>query len=215
MSREAICPTPEHRSPGVEILPFDDLVQRHGRTLRGRVRKALVRRGLPARDDHAQELVQEVYCRLLENRGQRWRACRGRTDQQVAAYLNKVAERVVLDHLRSSAASKRGADFLIPAGDGPGQLPEVADPGASPEDRLLSQERRREFLALCRAAARGRAQRRNFRILRLALLEGHSSREIAALVDGKLTPSGIDTVVHRLRARLARAGIVLPDRQSV
>ena len=46
------------------------------------------------------------------------------------------------------------------------------------------------------------------------MFEGWTSREIAAALGGSLTVSSVDTILHRLRQRLAAQDIRLPDRSA-
>ncbi len=182
------------------------LVERHGAGLRRRVRRTLAAAGARVRAEQVEEVVQEVYCRLLAAEGRRLRGCRAGNEQELAAYLGRVAERVALDHLRTVAAAKRGGGRLIELC--PEEMAErAADPAASPEERLLAAERRREFLERCRALARPGRERRDARIAVLALFDGWTCCEIAAAAGGRLTAGSVASVVHRMRQRLAVEGI--------
>jgi RNA polymerase sigma factor (sigma-70 family) len=193
---------------------WDQFVARYDRPLAAAVRRALARVGEPARRELVEETVQEVYCRLLERharRGGLWRA----SDRELVGYLGRVARSVVIDQLRNARAVKRGGErprpVAVDAQDDP--LDRVADPRATPEERLLGRERRRLFLDRCRRSAGSRALgRRDLRILELALLDGWSSREISRAIGGTLLPSSVDTLLHRLKRRLAAGGVHLPRR---
>jgi RNA polymerase sigma factor (sigma-70 family) len=166
-----------------------------------------------ARADQVEEVVQEVYCRLLDGGGRRLSACHAESEGQAVSYLARVVERVVIDQVRKRLAAKRGAGQTV-ASAGPQAkrlLERKEDPAGTPEDRLLAAERRRLVLAHWRDIGSQPQGRRNLRILRLALIEGWSSREIARTL-GKLAPSSVDSVVHRLRRRLSEEGVALPRR---
>jgi DNA-directed RNA polymerase specialized sigma24 family protein len=153
-------------------------------------------------------VVQEVYCRLLAEDGRRLAACRARGEVQVISYLRRVVERVAIDQARRERAAKRGGGWR---GRVSAETWNLADPRANPEELLLAAERRRIFLEEWNKLVTPAAGQRNLRILHLALIEGRSSREIAAIL-GELSPSGVDTVVSRLRQHLARLGLPLPRR---
>jgi RNA polymerase sigma factor (sigma-70 family) len=166
-----------------------------------------------ARVDQVEDVVQEVYCRLLDGGGRRLTACHAESEGQAVSYLARVVERVVIDQVRKRLAAKRGAGRTV-ASAGPQAkrlLERKEDPAGTPEDRLLAAERRRLVLAHWRDIGSAPQGRRNLRILRLALIEGWSSREIARTL-GKLAPSSVDSVVHRLRRRLSEEGVALPRR---
>jgi DNA-directed RNA polymerase specialized sigma24 family protein len=221
---------------------WETLISRYATGLKARVRRALRRTGVRPRGDLIEEIVQEVYCRLLAGGSWRLRQCRATSQYQVSAFLGKVAERVALDHVRAARAQKRGgqvrerqgrggaadgggrggcggrggrghgregsgAGGLDGHGDpgertGDGEVRQLVDPRANPEERMLGRERMRLFLERCGALAGGREVRRNARILALAW-SGWNSGEIARVVGGRLTPRSIDSLLRRIRRRAA------------
>ena len=185
-----------------------------GSALKAGVRRVLRRSGLRCDAAGREELVQEVYCRLLENDGRILRRCRGDSAPAVAAYLRRVAESVAVDRLRSLAAVKRGQDKVVRLRDGDRRQRQpgfVAD-GPGPEARLLARERRRRAFSRCRELVGGRTPGRDLSVLYLAYCRGYSSREIARRLGGGLTQARVDSLMHRLRRRLARGGIRIPRR---
>jgi DNA-directed RNA polymerase specialized sigma24 family protein len=189
--------------PPAARAAWEELIRRFGAGLRARVYLALRRVGSRPRGDEVEELVQEVYCRLLAGGCRRLGACRGRGDKVMGAYLGRVAERVVYDQVRAARALKRGGRCVLEQGVVGEDLAERAvDPGATPEEALLGEERLRLFLESCGALAGPRDRRRNARILALVLLGGWSSAEIARAARGKLSARSIESLVHRTRSRL-------------
>ena len=193
----------------------DEFLAKYGQRLVSGVRRALRRSGQRPSPEDREDLLQEVYCHLLEQQGRRLRGCRGREERVIGAYLAKVAESVTFDRLRARAAAKRGRGHVVSVLSEwrCDRLLALAAPGPTPEERILRRERRRLFLGRCRSVMGSRAPRRDLRIICLALLEGWTSREIAHRLGGEVTPSTIDSVIHRLRRRLARAGIRIPRRK--
>jgi DNA-directed RNA polymerase specialized sigma24 family protein len=197
---------------------WEELIGRFGTGLKARVGSVLRRCGVRPRNDHVEEIVQEVYCRLLAGGSRRLRRCRATNESQVGAYLGRVAERVALDQLRAARAQKRGGPSAAVAAaeaeggqgewrGGRGQRGERAvDPGANPEELVLSRERLRLFLERCGALAGRRDYRRNARILALAVA-GMNSGEIARAVGGALTARSIDGLLLRVR-RYAAAHVL-------
>lgn len=188
---------------------WEELVRRHGEALKVRIRGILRAAGIEPRPEQLEELVQEVYFRLL-SRGLK-QLDRGVDNRDlVPAYMARIAERVAVDEVRAYRAGRHTKVRWVPFD--PEGL--VADSSSNPEDRFFRAEKRRLFLDRCRAiAALGREnRRRNLRILHLAFLEGWTSREIAR-AEGRLAPSTVDTVVSRARRLLEkRLGIPLPSR---
>ena len=197
---------------------WEELVRSHGERLEIRIRYVLRQAGIEPPPERVEEMVQEVYFRLLTRGAERLDGCRIRSERLPAAYLSRIADRVASDELRAWQAGKHGRVRLIPFGCREGLLAErAADPDANPEDRVLRAEGRKLFLARCRAVAAralGREnRRRNLRILHLAFIEGWTSREIARAEGGRLAPSTVDTVVSRARRLLERRlGVALPSR---
>lgn len=202
------------------VLQGDDLVRRYGSYLRRAVYRALqaagvrMRRGEPEQVD---ELMQEVYCRIFAAEGRCLQRCRAGSAGQVAAFLARVAERVVFDHLRRGSAEKRGRALLAGWDEPEAEAlrPVAVDPAVGPEERLLGEERRRQLFscfALDRHLPARPHRERDLRILHLALVEGWSSPEIAERFGGRLAPSSVDSLIHRLRRRLAAGGLQLPRR---
>ncbi len=90
----------------------------------------------------------------------------------------------------------------------------AVDPRGTPEDLLLAAERRRCFRTVCGRLLPGPTAARDTRVLELALLGGWSSLEIARGLGGRLAASTVDTLVYRLRRRLAASGIAVPKRDG-
>ena len=191
-----------------------ECVSRFGCRLAAAIRRAYRRAGLIPTLEEVEDRQQEVFCRLLERGARPLRRCRGTSDGAVVAYLYKIAESVALDHLRAGGAAKRGRDRRVEHRDEEGtDLIDLAeDPGPSPEDRLLSRERKSLALSSFRQAAGKDSVRRDTGVFYLALVEGWSSREICRRLGGAMSPGGVDCLIHRMRRRLARQGIMVPAR---
>jgi len=204
----------EDNGPAWEIF-----VRSYGAWLHRRCWYSLRRRSSSDPDwEEVKELVQEIYCRLLENRRRLLRAFHGDTEQAWKNFLCRVVHSVVIDHLRHRRALKRGRTRSHKTetwGPESGELAELTEllpaPTPSPERRVQMKQGRRILYDRCRQVAGSRSPRRNARILWLALLEGWSSREISTVVS--LSPSAIDSVVHRARRQLELEGMPMPSRE--
>lgn len=186
---------------------LDGFVRRHQRQLALRVRRTLIANGeLSPRHDQVEEVLQELYCRLLAEGGRRLERCRAQSEEQLAAYVARIAERTALDWLRSDRAARRRSPAI-----GLRLELDPADPSGSPEALALLAEARLLLLARCEAMVTGRNRRRDGRILRL-LLDGWSSREIAQASGGRMPASVVDGLVYRIRRRLAARGMTMPAR---
>jgi DNA-directed RNA polymerase specialized sigma24 family protein len=188
---------------------------RFGDRLIGVVHRSLRRCGASAGPDEVAELVQDVWCRALER-------CRNRLpgivrrggEEQAFAYLACVARNLVVDRLRHQGAAKRGgtAQRRLARDDEQDPLARVPDDGPSAEERLLAWEARRLFLARCRPYVSRSRPRRDLAIVERALIDGWTSPQIAAELEGSVTASGIDSLLHRVRRGLAREGLVVASR---
>lgn len=206
----------DRENPGWEVF-----VRRYGRWLQRRCWYVLLRWGCEPRWDEVEELVQEVYCRLLENRRRRLRSFRGDSEKSLRTFLSRVVRTVVINHVRHRQTSRRCHGLRDPE-----PLPrwrsemrmqslqvdQVPCLSPSPERRVQTRQQRRLFRDRCQKVLGPRTYRRDAEILWLALLEGWSSREIASRV--ALSPSAVDTVVSRARRRLVAEGLELPERRG-
>lgn len=193
--------------------PWQEFIRRFESRLTGGIDRAVRRFGVRLSREEREDLVQDAYFRLLDRQALGLRRCRARRETEVGAYLGRIGERVVVDHLRSSSTLKRGRQFLVDGWIGRDRdlVDQALDRSPSPEDWVLHRERRRLFLERCRKILGSRSAR-DLNVLYLAFFEGHSSREICRRIGGGLTPSCVDSTLHRLKRRLTRFGLLLPRR---
>lgn len=199
-------------TPQIESAPdrpdgWDELVRRFRGPLERMAAEALLRVGRTPERHRVEDLVQEVYCRLLAQGG--GFDPRRRRDPQVFAYLRRAVRSAAIDEVRAAGAAKRSGEPV------PIALVEPVDPAPDPEQLLLARDRRRRMLARCRAAAgRGPRAARDARLLALTVIGGWTSREIAAASGGRVRSSTVDAAVCRMRRRLAASGVRLPRRSG-
>lgn len=79
----------------------------------------------------------------------------------------------------------------------------------------MARQRLGQFLEGCRQVAAGLEAEMKLRVMYLAFLDGCSSREIARRLPGDVTPHQIDSMISRLRSRMAREGFEVPQRRAV
>lgn len=178
-----------------------DLMTRFGAPLESGARRALRVAGIGARRDLLEDLMQEVSTKLWERRQSALLRFRGSSDAEAASYLRRLAENAAHDALRKWSAQRRcgkpGALF------GEGALAEATDDRvADPERWTLDRERRRRLLAQVRALCGGKNARRNVWILRRALLDGWTAREIQRALGDRAGLTAIQALVFRARRRL-------------
>lgn len=193
-----------HSPAGRDPVTWERLFHRYRHRLAGVARRTLARYGARWAPDEVEEAVQEAWCRLVQHWGPRSlglpRAGEGRT----FTYLARTTRNVVVDWLRAASAKKRGGGWQR-VGRGSAVLDRMLDAGDSPEEVLLGRELRGLFLARCRALL-PRRERRDVRVLELAILDGWSSGEISRRIGGRLSPGAVASLVLRVRRRLDADG---------
>lgn len=199
-----------HAAPDAD--DWSRLVERLTPPLRGTVAFVLQLRSGRSRSDLVDDLVQEVWCRLLAGDRRALRDFRGGSEHEATAYLRRIATGIVLDRLRRDAADKRPPEgAAVDAGDEAAGL-RLADRRGCPERRLLAREEARRLAALC-AELVGKSRRaERLEIARLALVEGWSSRQIASRLGLPWNAANVNSLLFRLRRRLAARGVRLPAR---
>jgi len=202
--------------PFADSVPcWEDLPRRYHSWLSFQVRRTASRLGVRSipDSDWVQDTVQDVYCRLLAGGGRRLRLCPAGADGIAFGYLARVAQNAVYDRLRTEATVQRGSRVSIRRGRQAMLLAaERPDPSPDPERRALLIEAAGLFLDRCRIAADGRMPGRDARIAWLALVECWSSREISRELGGHPRPRSIDTLVWKIRRRLAADGVKIGNR---
>lgn len=200
------------RCAGGDGAAWDEFVTRFEGSLRRGIAIALT--GYNGhRRAQAEDLLQEVYYRLLERRAHRLKRCRERDEMAIRAYLVRLARNVAIDHLRARRTVRRGRHHVLlrsPVGAGVDLAP---DRRPSIEDRLILRQEGRRFLRSCRRAAAGRSENRNVRILALAFLAGLTSQEISRRLGLTLSPGSIDSLISRARRKLEAEGVELVSRR--
>lgn len=185
---------------------WEDLVRRYGSRLYGRIHQALHAARFRPEPERVCEILQDVYLRLLDDGSRRLRQFQGWQEKQLAGYLLRTAERVTVDHVRRALAERRRP------GPWAGTSPKALDPSSlracsrdTPEDALLVKERRLMLLRECGRISKPKARRRNAQVLKL-VFEGWTCSEIAGALGGGLGPSGVNSLLYRLRRSLEERG---------
>lgn len=204
---------PDPRDPRI----WDLLVHRHGRRLAAVVRRSLRRQRHPAGEELVEDLVQEVWCRVLERcRHRLVGLAAGGGDQHLGfAYLAQVARNVTIDRLRAERAEKRGGGWLRHDSEGEEGDPidSLPDQSPGPEQRLLAREARRTFRRRCRPYVSRTRTGRDLAIVERALLDGWTSRQILVALGSELSASTVDTLIHRVRRGLESEGVEVARRR--
>jgi RNA polymerase sigma factor (sigma-70 family) len=147
----------------------------------------------------ADDWVQEVFTKLVQNDGRIIRSFRGSTELSVFAFLGSIALSVVADHLRSQRALRRRAQ-VVPLD----QLHEAGAPHVDTETKVSALLDLIDVEKALREDEDGKNPERDLLIFKLHFVEGLSAREIASMPALKLSTSGLEKVLSRVRNRLGR-----------
>lgn len=193
-------------------VAWEELVESHAGRIRHEIRIHLRGQGEPCHHDRIDDLLQDVWCRLLSRENRSRPGPRLHRDGETATYLRRVAHSVVLDRLRAERAVSRRPGMLV-------SIDDIATPEVCWSDRRYCPERRaaaratlRAYLALCRSLLGPAATRPRMRAIRLAWVVGLPSVEVARQLGAGWTPTRVDSLLHRVRGRLAARGVRLPRR---
>src|SRR5437016_2902422 len=147
----------------------------------------------------ADDWLQEVFTKLVQNEGHVIRSFRGTTEVSVNAFLASIALSIVVDQLRSQSALRRRAQ-VVPLD----QLQDVSSPRVDPVARFSALLELIDVEKALRTDEESKNPERDLLIFRLHFVEGLSAREIASIPGLKLTTSGSEKVLSRVRNRLVR-----------
>ena len=209
--RTVLCPFPDSVS---DAAGWERFVKRYGGFLARCVRRGFRLVSESCLEEDVEDIVQNLYTRLLEDGGRRLHRFRGTTEKELLAYLRRMAFRLVVDLRRQARAEKRGGGIsfkMVRALEAQGRT--SRDGPLSPEERVLTLEGCRLAIREALPSGTGGA-RRGLKILHLALVEGRTSREIAQAWGESLQPSSVDSSLHRMRRRLAASSLSWADLQS-
>lgn len=188
---------PSTRWSRIRSLDYDHLVKRYWRP----IHRFVVSRGFPA--DEAEDLVQEVFLRLVEDRVLQ------KADQAKGSFralLFQIVRRMLVDRHRERSAKKRDSSREIPLDPGVDPGSEELSPQAAFDEewfRSLVNRARRRFKKEC--AENGKMQ--TYQAFRLFFFgdegpERPSQQEIARRLG--LTPELVKKYVHRAKERFSR-----------
>ena len=172
---------------------WTELVQANDR----RVLLVLLRALGPAFIHELSDLRQEVWARLLANRGAALRGLRAERPGALGAFVAQVALRVAVDFGRA-----RGTRAKSEVSDDAAQ--ELPGSGEAPDEAASRRQRSVRLQEALLRAAEGPNARRDLLVLRAHFHDGLNAGEIAAMNVG-LGAKGVETVLHRARVRIEQA----------
>ena len=147
----------------------------------------------------AEDWVQEVFTKLVQNDGHVICSFRGTTEVSVNAFLASIALSIVVDQLRSQSALRRRAQ-VVPLD----QLQDISLPRVDSGGRFSAILELIDVEKALRTDEESKNPERDLLIFKLHVVEGLSASEIASIPTLKLTTSGSEKVLSRVRHRLVR-----------
>jgi len=160
-----------------------------------------------------EDLTQDVFVRLIDGDRRALSHFNGRSESSVYMYLHSIATNLVRDHFRKFRAQRKipGATSLSePIRTADGSLDAitlgdcVASPGPGPESALEASELRMRIAKAIDRVSRGAFSNRNRLIFRLFFVEGLTYDEIASIRAIRLSSSGVEKCVRRIRTTLQK-----------
>jgi RNA polymerase sigma factor (sigma-70 family) len=146
---------------------------------------------------YSDDWMQEFFTKLVQNDGHAINSFRGTTEESVCAFLCTIAVSIVADQLRFQRALRRRAQVLSLD-----RVETASVPPADSEARFVAIVKLIDVEKMLRADDHSKNPARDLLIFKLHFVEGLSPREIASIPALKLTTSGLEKVLGRLRNRL-------------
>lgn len=184
-------------------VAWQEFVRRFHTTIRTHVHKTFhrkVREEIERKEqfpeDVVEDLVQLVYCRLVENRSRALLQFQGEHANSIYQYLAMISVNVVRDHFREAKAQKRpklshSLEELLDSGgnDLPVQRPfETVDPV----------ELQRQIDLALKKSVTGKNRDRDITIFKLHYFEGLSSEDIIKTLGLEISAIGVNSILSRI-----------------
>jgi RNA polymerase sigma factor (sigma-70 family) len=150
--------------------------------------------------DVASDLVQEVYLRLLEDKGRLMTSFRGETEFAVLAFLGRISMGVVTDFFRSQQAGKRMPAEIISLD----QARRLENENRADDVDVTSILSWIDVSRLMESEPDRRNATRNVLIFKLHYVEGLTVREISQYRSFNLTETAIEVILKNLRTELKK-----------
>jgi RNA polymerase sigma factor (sigma-70 family) len=148
---------------------------------------------------HADDWLQDVFTKLVQNDGHVVRSFRGTNDISVYAFLASIALSTVVDHQRSGRAVRRRAQLV--------SLEDLREFNSSRnrwDARITALLDLIDVEKALKTDEQSKNPNRDLLIFKLHFVEGLTAREIASIPGFNLTTSGLEKVLTRLRSRISR-----------
>ena len=158
-----------------------------------------------------EDMTQEVFVRLIDGERRALTHFKGRNEHSIYTYLYTIATNLVRDHFKTLRAQRtppaaRSLSEPLRVSDGPSEdltLEDVLSSSTrSPEQVAQSTDTRKRISEAVVHASVGDTSKRDRLIFRLYFVEGLTLEEIASLRSVKLSVSGVEKRVRKIRFAL-------------
>jgi RNA polymerase sigma factor (sigma-70 family) len=162
-----------------------------------------------------EDLTQEVFVRLMDDERRAMVHFKGRNENSIYIYLDAIAVNLVRDHIKMLRAQRRPQVAASLDERRPSNSPEEMDGFLTMADKLMSSEPgpdaailvgefRLHISEALDQISRGTTTKRDRLIFRLYFLEGLTIDEITTYRSIRLTPSGIEKRILRIRSAIKK-----------
>ena len=157
------------------------------------------------------DLVQEVYYeKFVQNDFAILREFKGENENAIFAYISSVAQSIIINHIESAQAQKRGAPTLSLFAEQQGTngktamrlIDFLAETSGDPVQEYLTAESIQEILRRAHRCIKGENKDRDIFLFYLSVFEGMTAAEIARIYPGDLSKKRIGNIVAEIKAKL-------------
>jgi RNA polymerase sigma factor (sigma-70 family) len=152
--------------------------------------------------EEAYDVAQDVYIRLLADKGRLMRGFKGETDLSVKSFLARITVNIVGDHYRNQLSGKRRPAEIVSIEDARKQGKDL--PGEGVELDIAATLAWIDVERLVESESDRRNAARNVLIFKLHYVDGFSVSEIAEFPAFGLSESAIHLVLQNMRANLKK-----------
>jgi RNA polymerase sigma-70 factor (ECF subfamily) len=202
---------------------WEEFVRRYHVTIRSNVQRTYHRKAreeadrrpqLP--DDAVDDLVQQVYIRLVEDRSRALKRFEGEHENSIYEYLRMISINVVRDYFREIKAQKRpkisySLDEMLETRGDTALSPRPGTSDGPMVDNAYAVFAVQEIEHVLRKAVSGKNRDRDTLIFKLHYYDGLTSEEIISVMGLEITTIGVNSILNRI-VRKVRTMLSVPTR---
>lgn len=186
---------------------WEEFQRRYGKLILYFLRQELRRRCGPLNEtlkEACKDLRQDVYIKLLADRGRALSEFRGTKEETFAVFLNVICIRTVLNYLKARQLRPVSLSEHFSDSEEAAAASEQMSAPDAPEE-AESHFARDHLMAHLQEIHNSRNPERDLLIFRLFYLEGYSAEEIESRFDFNISKEGITTLTTRMKQKLKKS----------